>query len=160
MVYKMLITAANKSAELPDEVVEAISKACEIASAMAHCKRRHYHWIFCERQNAKTVLVELKCPNPIENPTRCVSSLTRSMVPLLSTEMVKKILYNKNYLKARVVDDEYKTETYDNLLPYQVFQIVSEIYLAPMKSRLNQKAAEQARKEIEAAIKKYKEAYI
>jgi hypothetical protein len=78
----------------------------------------------------------------------------------LSTEIVKKILYNKNYLKARLVDDEYTTATYDNLLPYQVFQIVSEIYLAPMKSRLNQKAAEQARKEIEAAIKKYKEAYI
>lgn len=150
--YFLYVSAARRNVELNDTIQEKIRQACDITNRKPNSERNGYAFSLVGRHSPETVIVRLASRRALESPGRCISSITRSLIPLLTPQEKAAIVYNSNYLRCDAKDEPKEL----NLLDYQVLQIVTEILLSNPSSKEEKELNAEAANKIREIAAEYK----
>lgn len=156
--YLLNVTAANRKATFESDIINAVKLACKEANASTNSIRYGRKFSFIKKIDDKTLQIRLESETAIVAASRSISSITRALIKICSSEKLEPLKYNGSLLTATVVE-EFKegAEVYANLNPYEIVQSVVEIFFGQASLGNNdKKAAKKAADQIKDIVSVYK----
>ena len=127
--YLLNVTAARPKYIIDDEFAKKLEDCCREANDKPNSQKRGYEFIYIGRLDEKTVQIELTTKTPVV-ATRAISSITRVLLTKISEDEVKKLVYNRNILKATIAGNS--EVTYENMDMEEVAKTAIEILYRTM----------------------------
>ena len=155
--YLLNVSAANKKAILNEEITTAIKNACQDANGTTNSIRHGRNFSYITQIDEYTVQLRLKSNTSII-ATRAISSITRALIRICPTELLKPLQYNGSLLTATVIEEfEEGCKTFENRPPHEIVKTVIEIFFGQASLGKNdKKIAKEAADKIKDVVVGYK----
>ncbi len=156
--YNLKVRRGNPKLNISDDLAAGIKAAVIDASQSPNSKRKGRYYEYIGRIDDRTLAIRLASEGPIPNPTRTISSITRSL--MRNYEGKQELIdtaYCGNILNAELDENSHEMpEIIDRLEDFETVQLVFEIFYGQSKLDIIQKRrAQNAKNQISKIVLDY-----